>query len=161
EENGIVDIRWRNLLKDIQWKQQPSLPSQELIQEEKSKCIRHGVTVIPIPRRYRRGQVLYSDEITHGFPGEEVLIFWGVIYENRDHVYWNHSKIQYTVVQGEQKLFPRLWDTGREGGRNIERQALLQDVEKGTFQIALTLSAGFRKNRGREVAISWTAFRTG
>ncbi|MDE6700030.1 MAG: hypothetical protein K2K10_03315 [Acetatifactor sp.] len=161
EENGIVDIRWRNLLKEFRWKQQPSLPSQELIQEEKSKCIRRGVTVIPIPGRYRRGQVLYSDEIAHGFPGEEVLIFWGVIYENRDHVYWNHSKIQYTVVQGEQKLFPRLWDTGREGGRNIERQALLQNVEKGTFQIALTLSAGFRKNRGREVAISWTAFRTG
>lgn len=185
EENGIIDLRWRNLLKEFKWKSGPPLPQppypasppqeppvcpesgnipewlQGLIQEEKNKCIRRGVTVIPIPGRYRRGQVLYSDEIAHGFPGEEVLICWGVIYENQDHVYWNHSKTQYTVVQGEQKLFPKLWDTGREGGRNIERQALRQNVEKGTFQIALTLSGGFKKNRGREVAISWTVFRTG
>lgn len=118
-----------------------------------------GVTVIPIPGRCRRGQILYSDEISHGFPGEEVLICWGVIYENSDYVYWNHSKVQYTVVQGDQKLFPGLWDTGREAGQSIGRQAIRQNVEKGTFQIALTLSAGHRKNRGREVAISWTAFR--
>lgn len=175
EENGIVDIRWRNLLKNFKRAPQPPLPRpplprpplpQPLPPQEPSACpekgakdVRRGVTVIPIPGHYRRGQILYSDEIAHGFPGEEVLIYWGVIYENRDHVYWNHSKVQYTVVQGEQKLFPGLWDTGREGGRNIERQALRQNVEKGTFQIALTLSAGFRKSRGREVAISWTAFR--
>lgn len=181
EENGIIDIRWRKLLKGFKKEPRPPFPHlpkpseklpdspergnipqwlRELTEEERSRNINRGMTVISIPRRCRRGQILYSDEISHGFPGEEVLICWGVIYENRDYVYWNHSKVQYTIVQGDQKLFPKLWDTGREAGKLIERQALRQNVEKGTFQIALTLSAVPRKNRGREVAITWTAFRT-
>ncbi len=171
EENGIVDIRWRNLLKSFQAGMRPPLPpppspkppgEPPFVPKPPVKPpvdSSRGVTVIPIPGRCRRGQILYSDEISHGFPGEEVLICWGVIYENSDYVYWNHSKVQYTVVQGDQKLFPGLWDTGREAGQSIGRQAIRQNVEKGTFQIALTLSAGHRKNRGREVAISWTAFR--
>ncbi len=155
EENGIVDIRWRYAIKRSKPEPRPRKPAEE----EKSRRVNRGLTVISIPRHYRRGQILYSDEISHGFPGKEVLICWGVIYENCNHVYWNRSKVQYTVVQGDQKLFPGLWDTGREGGQSIERQALRQNVEKGTFQIALTLSAGYRKCRGREVAITWTAFR--
>lgn len=170
EENGIVDIRWRNLLKSFQAGMRPPSPppfpgppgEPPFVPKPSVKPpvdSSRGVTVIPIPGRCRRGQILYSDEISHGFPGEEVLICWGVIYENSDYVYWNHSKVQYTVVQGDQKLFPGLWDTGREAGQSIGRQAIRQNVEKGTFQIALALSAGHRKNRGREVAISWTAFR--
>jgi len=182
EQNGIVDIRWRGLLKKYRHfpppgpkrplqpeYKPPSAPEpvppqpgfipkqiQELLAEAWEKRVYRGVAVIPIPRRYRRGQVLVSEEISHGFPGEEVFIWCGRVYEEHNYAYWERDKSRYYVLHGSEELFPEAWDSGWE----IEKQALWQDVEAGTFQIALTLSKGHRKNRSREVAISWIAVRT-
>ncbi len=184
EENGIVDIRWRSLLKRLGRESGPFLPEplppkfpppvspkpgivperlKELVRESRREGIRQGVTTIPVPDRYRRGQVLYSEEISHGFPGEEVLIWWGVRYEGCHFMYGNCGRVPYSVVCGAQELFSQKWDAGWEsrwnGNRDIREQALRQNVEKGTFQIALTLSKSFRRSRGREVTVSWIAIR--
>lgn len=59
------------------------------------------------------------------------------------------------MIQGDEGLFPE-----QKGGWEIEKQALRQNVAEGTFQIALTLSKGKRRNRIREVAVSWIAVRS-
>lgn len=183
EENGIVDIRWRKLFKSLN-PNPPVLPGpyppgplppcpippcpeppktglteeqvRELLEEEREKRMRRGIAVIPIPRHYRRGQILLSEEIGHGFPGEEVFLWCGKIREEQHYAYWERSKMQYDVIQGAEKLFAR--EGG--GGWEIEQQAVRQNVEKGTFQIALTLARHFRKSPYKEVAVSWIAVRT-
>lgn len=168
EENGIVELRWRSLLKNPvpvlplppQPEPQPA-PSPcppetftPLFQEEWKQHIHRGITVIPVPKRYRRGQVLLSEEISHGFAGEEVMISCGRLREAEGRIHWERDKQPFFVVQGDGRLFP-----GEKGGWEIERQALRQDVVQGSFQIALTLGKGKRRNRPGEVAISWTAVR--
>lgn len=166
EENGIVDISWRSLLKScLPSLPQPETPAPEpplpeqlqgLIGEEWEKRVRRGVAVIPVPKRYRRGQVLFSEEISHGFSGEEVLLWCGRLRKDRFPVYWEHDERQYSVISGQESLFPENGDCGWE----IEKQALRQNVGAGTFQIALTLSKGRRRKRIEEVAVLWIAVRS-
>ncbi|MCM1113070.1 MAG: hypothetical protein NC399_07455 [Muribaculum sp.] len=191
EEDGIVEIPWRGLLKRLGGKRNPFWtkpplpePSPELpppafpkpdaapeqlkewLRENRREEIRRGVAVIPVPNRYRKGRILYSEEISYGFPGEEALIRWGVLYEGCHFLYeyGNGGRPPHSIVYGEQKLFADRWEAGWEsrwnGNRDVREQALRQNVEKGTFQIAVTLSRGFRRSRGREVTISWIAYRT-
>lgn len=202
ESNGIVDIRWRGLLK-VLWQTKPpswppelppkpygpplqpcepfpSQPQQELlveqireqvqeriqkqvqelvreqIEEKREMCIRRGVTVIPVPRHYRKGRTLLSEEIAHGFPGEEVFLWCGRVFEEKNYAYWSRDKMRYSVLCGDEELFSDPDDSGWK----IDKQAIRQNVEDGTFQVALTLSKGRRRNRSREVAISWIAVKT-
>lgn len=183
QSNGIIDIRWRGLLKAL-WRDKPPLPQphepcpptqelfmeqiqeqiqkqvQELVREQleekREKCIRRGIAVIPIPRRYRKGRILISEEIAHGFPGEEVFIWCGRVFEEKNYAYWSRDKMRYFVLCGDEELFS---DSG-DSGWKIAKQAIRQNVEDGTFQVALTLSKGRRRNRSREVAISWIAVKT-
>lgn len=176
-ENGIVDVSWRGLLKNLSARQQRE--PQPLIQPPPDKppsyepspsdrprpprepaaevedCIHRGVAVIPIPKHYRRGDTLFSEEISYGFPGEEVLIWVGRMYEEPSYAYWEKERSRHVTVHGAEGLFEDGWYSGWE----IQSQALRQEIEAGTFQIALTLSKGRRKKRSREVAISWTAVR--
>lgn len=206
ESNGIVDIRWRGLLKVLwqtrppSWSHEPlpkpyrplpqpcepfpPQPRQELltqqirelvqeqlqkqiqsqvqelvreqIEEKRKMCIRRGVTVIPVPGNYRKGRTLLSEEIAHGFPGEEVFIWCGRVFEEKNYAYWSRDKMRYSVLCGDEGLFS---DPG-DSGWTINKQAIRQNVEDGTFQVALTLSGGRRRNRSREVAISWIAVNT-
>lgn len=185
EENGIVDIRWRGLLKSrTPGSLQPEYPQpyppepmptkpviplppppetgltqervRELIEEDREKRVRRGIAVISIPRHYRSGQVLLSEEISHGFPGEEVFLWCGRVHEEHQYAYWDRSRMKYHVVSGPEKLFREK----RQRGWGIEQQALRQNVEAGTFRIALTLYKGGRRDRSEEVAISWIAVRT-
>ena len=187
EENGIIDVRWRGLLKNlplgkrladtIPFEQRqdppadrgrpeparlsppPELPetSPERAQEYETECrreqVHRGVAVIPIPKRYRKGDTLFSEEISHGFPGEEVLLWLGRLYEEPSYAYWEKNSTRHAAVYGAEELFADGWYSGWE----IRQQALRQEIEAGTFQIALVLSGGRRKKRSREVAISWTA----
>lgn len=185
QENGIVDIRWRELLSDVRpmppepgpIRPQPPEPGpiepgpiepgppgrliteeqlRELLEKDRESRIRRGITVIPIPKRYRRGQVLYSEEIQHGFPREEVFLWCARVQEERNYAYWNRSKMQYSLFSGQENLFAE----GREQrGWGIEKQALRQDVEKGTFRIGITLDKRGRRKQ-EEVAISWIAIRS-
>lgn len=181
QENGIVDIRWRSLLKDSRPftpppvpavpqpalplpapqpappAQAPVLPAQfaEAFGEEWGKHICRGVAVIPVPKHYRKGQVLLSEEISYGFAGEEVSIWCGRLRETTGHVYWERDKKSFFVIQGDEGLFPE-----QKGGWEIEKQALRQNVAEGSFQIALTLSKGSRRNRIREVAVSWIVVKS-
>lgn len=168
EENGILDIRWRGLMRKMrqesgsQYEVRPqpeTVPRQDLPQAEPGtqplQHIHRGVAIVSVPKRYRKGRVLLSEEISHGFPGEEVFLWCGRVYEEPNYAYWEHRETQYSVLQGAEGLFPDSWDSGWE----IEKQAVRQDVDEGTFQIALTLSKGRRRRRCREVAISWIAFR--
>lgn len=181
DENGIVDIRWRSLLKNRQSLTSPQplpvtpppalpLPAPTVppipapyppegfaghFGEEWGKHICRGVTVITVPKHYRKGQVLLSEEISHGFAGEEVSIWYGRLRETGGHVYWERDKKSFFVIQGDEGLFPE-----QKGGWEIERQALRQNVAEGTFQIALTLTKGRRRNRIREVAVSWIAVKS-
>ncbi len=179
-ENGIVDIRWRGLLKSLTLPGQreprplpqppadrppsyepppsdkPRPPEEPMAGgEDWEKRIRRGVAVIPIPKHYRRGDTLFSEEISYGFPGEEVLIWVGRMYEEPSYAYWEKERSRHVTVHGAEELFEDGWYSGWE----IQSQALRQEIEAGTFQIALTLSKGRRKKRSREVAISWTAVR--
>lgn len=191
ERSGIVDIRWRGVLKMLrrflpQKPYEPSLPSpceplppglpehvpprphsgvskeqvQELVREEMEKkreqYIRRGIAVIPVPKRYRRGRILFSEEIAHGFAGEEVFLWCGRVFEEKNYAYWNRDKTRYSVLSGAESLFP----DSKDSGWKIDRQAVRQNVEDGTFQVALTLSKGRRRNRSGEVAISWIAVKT-
>lgn len=188
ERNGIVDIRWRGLLKALlpqpsfpPYEPQPSPPlpqpgpdplplpvqpglsreqvqelAREQIEEKREQCIRRGIAVIPVPRHYRRGRTLFSEEIAHGFPGEEVFLWCGRVLEGKNYAYWSRDKMRYFVLNGAEGLFP---DSG-DSGWKIDKQAVKQNVEEGTFQIALTLSKGRRRGRDREVAISWIAVKT-
>ncbi len=180
ERSGLIDIKWRGLLKLLRQNampqprpfeplppqpspQQPG-PSREQIQEmireqaeeEREKCIRRGIAVIPIPRHYRKGRILVSEEIAHGFPGEEVFLWCGRVFEEKNYAYWTRDKMRYFVLSGDEGLF----SDPRDSGWKIEKQAVRQNVEAGTFQVALTLSKGRRRNRSREVAISWIAVKT-
>ena len=175
EENGIIDIRWRGLLRNFNPikpipspvvpepvppppKPSEALPEwiKELVHKERDMCIRRGIAVISIPKHYRKGQVLLSEEISHGFPGEEVFIWWGEISEERNYAFWDRNKMRYSVIQGEQRLFD---DTSGKGW-HIQKHALRQNVEAGTFELAITFSGKFWTYKGREVAISWIAFKT-
>ncbi len=193
ESNGIVDIRWRGLLKVLlsslssssrpcetqpspprgplpphQQEPLPPLPRYGLSREQvleligeqiegkREKYIRRGVTVISVPKRYRKGRTLYSEEIAHGFPGEEVFLWCGRVLEEKNYAYWSREKMRYSVLTGAEGLFP---DSG-DSGWKIDKQAVRQNVKDGTFQVALTLSKGRRRNRSREVAISWIAVKT-
>ncbi len=183
QENGIVDIRWRSLLKNLTPLPQPFTPPQPILpqpepiplppspvpapspylpetfsplfQEEWEQHIHRGVTVIPVPKHYRKGQVLLSEEISHGFAGKEVMLYCGRLREAGGHIYWERDKKSFLVVQGDEGLFPE-----QKGGWEIEKQALRQNVAEGSFQIALTLTKGRRRNRITEVAISWTAVKS-
>ncbi|MCM1100743.1 MAG: hypothetical protein NC079_02665 [Clostridium sp.] len=134
------------------------------IWEKQTRCVRTGILTIPIPEHYKRGQVLLSEEISHGFPGEEVWIRWGVMYRQPGLLFRDTGKDRYAVIRGDQSLFEDRWGGDGNAGWDIARQALRQDVERGTFRIALTLSGGRRKYRrywNREVVISWMVFRIG
>lgn len=206
ESNGIVDIRWRGLLK-VLWQTKPptwfpeplpkpygpqpqpcepfpSQPQQELltqqvrelvqeqlpkqiqsqvqelvreqIEEKREMYIRRGVTVIPVPRHYRKGRTLLSEEIAHGFPGEEVFLWCGRVFEEKNYAYWSRDKMRYSVLCGDEELFSNPDDSGW----TINKRAIRQNVEDGTFQVALTLSGSRRRNRSREVAILWIAVKT-
>lgn len=112
--------------------------------------------IIAVPNRYRKGQVLYSEEVSHGFPGEEVLVWCGRVREEESYAYWERDRKQYRVFGGDEGLF-----SGRQDGWEIRRQAVAQDVEAGTFRIAVTLAGRGRRSAGGEVAVSWTAVRIG
>lgn len=174
EENGIIEIRWRGLLQRVssmptslqpmpipQAPETPGLPepipSPEPMPREAGaeSLIHRGMTVIPIPRRYRRGDTLFSEEIEHGFPGEEVILWLDRMYEENNYAYWEHHRTRYAAIHGVDELFADGWESGWE----IRKQAIRQDIEAGTFQIALVLSGARRKNRSKEVAVSWTAVR--
>lgn len=166
EENGIIDVKWRNLLQRVSFQQRPMpqpispMPQPEKLPEpipwqaDESR-IHRGITVIAIPRRYRRGDTLFSEEIVHGFPGEEVFLWLDRIYEEINYAYWEHDRTRFAAVHGSDELFPDGWDSGWK----IQKQAVRQNIEAGTFQIALVLSGGRRRNRSKEVAVSWTAVR--
>lgn len=127
---------------------------KELLEEEREKYIRRGVAVITIPKRYRKGQVIFSDKIFHGFRGEEVLLWCGRMLEEANWVYWERGRKQYRIFCGDEGLFSEELD-----GCRIVRKAVRQNVEEGSFQIALTLSGRNRRSRSREVAVSWVAMR--
>ena len=181
EENGILDIRWRKLLKQI-WSSvfppcvppevRPPMPPEappflrpeellteeqfwELTEADRESRTNRGVTVIPVPRRYRKGRVLLSEEIPHGFPGEEVLLRCARVWEEPSYAYWEKDRKRYKIIQGDEELFSDLYD-----GQKIVKKAVLQNVEEGTFRIALTLNKSSRRSRSKEVAISWTAVRS-
>lgn len=130
----------------------------KLLAEERNGRCKRGVTVIPIPKHYKRGQVLFSDEISHGYPGEEVFLWCGRVWEEHNYAYWDREKTKYVITHGSEVLFS---DIGGNGWM-IENQSLRQNVDAGTFQIALTLAKGRRGKRymEREVAVSWIAVRT-
>lgn len=166
ERSGIADIQWgglRNTLRRAGQSQQeqPRYQIQDMIreklEEQRKQCIRRGIAVIPIPRHYRKGRILLSEEIAHGFPGEEVLIWCGRAFEEKNYAYWSRDKMRYFVLCGEESLF----SDSEDSGWKIRQQAIRQNVEDGTFQVALTLSKGRRRNRDREVAISWIAVKPG
>lgn len=185
EENGIVEIRWRSLLKNPTpvlpfaplIPPQPETPEPALLpapppeasepalqppeasaprfQEEWERHVRRGVAVIPVPKRYRKGQVLLSEEIAHGFAGEEVMICCGRLREAGGHIYWERDKKSFYVIQGDEQLFPE-----QKGSWEIGQQALRQNVAEGSFRIALTLRKGKRRKRPEEVAVSWIAIKS-
>lgn len=164
EENGIIDIRWRGLLKDLtaqplcpgQPSRKPARPAEapKPLQESISE-VHRGVAVISIPKHYRKGDTLFSEEIAHGFPGEEVFLWLERMYEEPSYAYWEKDSTRHAAVHGADDLFADGWYSGWE----IQKQALRQEIEAGTFQIALILSRGRRKKRSKEVAVSWTAVR--
>lgn len=190
EENGILDIRWRRLFKHSRpypippaprppWPPEPApgppqpvpMPPQppvqppegilterrfwELVGEDRAGRINRGILVIPVPKRCRKGQVLFSEEVSHGFPGEEVFLRCGRVWEEQSYAYWEKDRKRYRIIHGSEGLFSDVCD-----GQEIERQAVLQNVESGTFQVALTLGRRCRRKRSKEVAISWIAVRS-
>lgn len=120
------------------------------------KYMRSGVAVISIPKRYKKGQVLLSEEISHGFLGKEVFLWCGRVREDKTHAYWERSKKEYRVLSGAEALFGEAGDDGK-----IKQMALRQNVAKGTFQIALTLEGRIRRSHSKEVVMAWTALRLG
>lgn len=180
EENGILDVRWRSLLNYMRsvlpafptpspvpppgpplpgpstpWEEQEAARLlKELLSEEKESRIHRGIAVIPLPRRCRRGRVIFSDKIFHGFPGEEVLLWCGRVLEEQYYVYWKRGEKHYRILSGEEGMFPE-----EQSCRHVRQYAILQDVEEGSFQIALRLDRKNRRSRSGEVAVSWTAIR--
>lgn len=177
EENGIVDIRWRNVLKHIWHVPLPPKPlpppppspgpmpwedmitrkqAQELMEEDRKNRIHKGIAKIPVPKFYRRGQTLFSGEIFHGFPGEEVFLWCGRVSEPYKHELWERKEIRHKIICGDEELFEEIH--GKEW--RIKQQAVRQNVEAGTFQIALTLAGRCWQERGKEVVISWIAVKS-
>lgn len=130
---------------------------EKILKEEYGRRIHRGVTVVEVPGRYKRGQVLYSPPIEHGFGAAEVLISCGRIYEDNNPAYWEKERVLHTVMYGAEALFTER----HEKGWRIAAHALEKNIEEGTFRIAVTLQKGRKRNAGREVAISWTAVKTG
>lgn len=182
EESGIIDIRWRGLLKNLQAGSHPAdreppahsgqpvrppeMPPERVPERPPERAyerppagrrelVHRGVAVIPIPKRYRKGDTLFSEEISHGFPGEKVFLWLERLYEEPSYAYWEKNSTRHAAVHGADDLFADGWYSGWE----IQRQALRQEIEAGTFQIALVLAKGRRGRRNREVAVSWTAVR--
>ncbi len=164
EENGIMDIRWRGLLKAMPGMRPPAPPispfapaiaGQPPEREEKEPEIHRGVVRIPVPRFYRKGKTLLSEKISHGFPGYEVWLRIGRVYEETNYAYWEEEKIKHTVIQGTEELFQDI----DEADWRIRKYAIRQNVEDGTFQIAIVLSKEPFRKCSREVAVSWTAVR--
>lgn len=181
EENGIIDIRWRGLLKNLRSREpyfpgpvppvEPPKPYPQRDPEHprdpepprdpehppggRWEQVHRGVAVIPIPKRYRKGDTLFSEEISHGFPGEEVFIWLERLHEEPSYAYWEKERTRHAAVHGADDLFADGWYSGWE----IQKQALRREVEAGTFQIALILSRGRRRRQCREVAMAWTAVR--
>lgn len=172
EENGIIDIRWRGLLKSLRIREpyfpgpappvEPPRPRPEKDPEHPEHSpagrweqVHRGVAVISVPKRYRKGETLFSEEISHGFPGEEVFVWLERLYEEPSFAYWERNSTRHAAVYGDEGLFADGWYSGWE----IQKQALRREIEAGTFQIALTLSRGRRKRQCREVAMAWTAVR--
>lgn len=161
EESGIIDIRWRGLLKNLHPVRPPEMPkappviTPEPTSESRCEQVHRGVAVIHIPKHYRKGDTLFSEEISHGFPGEEVFLWLERLYEEPSYAYWEKNSTRHAAIHGADDLFADGWYSGWE----IRKQALRQEIEAGTFQIALILSRGRRRKRSREVAVSWTAVR--
>lgn len=184
EENGILDIRWRKFLKHKRPyplppaprplpppEPMPSMPPEspfqppegllteqrfrELADEDRRGRIKRGILVIPVPKRYRKGQVLFSEEISHGFPGEEVFLQCGRVWEEQSYAYWEKDRKRYRIIHGSDDLFADVCD-----GQEIVKQAVLQNIESGTFQVALVLGKRRRRKSSKEVAISWIAVRS-
>lgn len=128
----------------------PSVPEHTEIR------VRRGVTSVPVPKGYRWGQILYSEEIAHGFGREEVAIWYGRVREEKNYAYWEKEKVKHMVIEGMEALFQKTAPSGWQ----IEYQALKKNIEEGTFQIALTLRKGRGRIRDKEIVISWTAVRT-
>lgn len=183
EESGIVDIRWRGLLKRMYPTPEPVPPGQHRFPEPVQPgqhhlpepvqlplpesvpspetplalCFRQGIAIISVPRRYRRGQVLLSEEISHGLSGKGVLIYCGRMYEERNYEFWEKSRNKHFIISGQEALF----EEKGQGGWYIEGQAVRQNIEAGSFRIAVTLRKGQRRKRDREVAVSWLAVTSG
>lgn len=159
EENGIVDIRWRGLLRQLHpdGEHPPHFPENPPEPVPPPICFRRGIAVISVPRRYRRGQVLFSEEIFHGFQEKGVLVCCGRVYEDSGCKFWEKEQKKHCVVSGDEALF----DGTDQGGWYIEKQAVRQNVEAGSFRIAVTLRKGRKRYRDREVAVSWTAVADG
>lgn len=128
---------------------------QELLKADRKERFRRGVAVISVPRRYKNGQVLLSEEISHSFPGEEVFLWCGRVWEEPNYAYWDRDKAKYSITQGAEYMFPQM----NKSGWVIEGQAFCQDVDAGTFRIAVTLRKGRKRSREKEVAVSWIAVR--
>lgn len=177
EENGILDVRWRGVPGYVH-SLQPAFPAplppppvlpgppapieeseirqmlEELLSAERENHIHRGIAVIPLPKRWRRGHVVFSDKIFHGFPGQEVLLWCGRVLEEQYYVYWKRGEKQERILSGEEGMFPE-----EQSCQRVRQYAFLQDVGEGSFQIALRLERKNRRNRSREVAVSWTAMR--
>lgn len=184
EENGILDIRWRRFFKHNRPYPMPPVPRpprppspskplrpgppfrppegllteeqfRELLEKDRTSRINRGILVIPVPKRYRKGQILFSEEVSHGFPGQEVFLRCGRVWEEQSYAYWEKDRKRYRIIHGSEGLFPDVCD-----GQEIVKQAVLQNVEAGTFQVALILGKRSRRKRSKEVAISWIAVRS-
>lgn len=129
---------------------------REIIECKREEHIRRGVTVIPIPKHCRNGRVLYSEVISHGFPGEEVMIRYGRVWKETDYSYWERDKKRYTFFYEREDLFPPMENSGWQAAE----YGLKQNLEEGTFQIAVKLTRHCRKVHEKEIAVSWTAIRT-
>lgn len=159
-ENNIIDIRFRYLLKmqeplPLPKQMPPQNPRMPQGNQPKGKKVRRGVAVIPVPKGYKRGRILFSEEIFHGFPGEEVFVQWGRIYEERNYAYWEQTEKKHSVIFGVEDLF----EEAAGSGWMIEEQAVKQNVNAGTFQIALTLQKIRHRPQNKEIAIAWMVYQ--
>lgn len=130
---------------------------KELFEEKWEERVHRGVTVFQIPRHYKKGQVLYSETISHGFPGEEVILWYGRVREETNYAFWERDKKRHFVIQGREELFRN--GNGRK--RPALEYALEVNIEEGSFRIALTLQKKcFKRYEESEVAVSWVALKT-
>lgn len=129
----------------------------ELFEEKWEERVHRGVTVFQIPKHYKKGQVLYSETISHGFPGEEVILRYGRVREETNYAFWERDKKRHFVIQGREELF----STGKGRKRPVLDYAVEVNIEEGSFRIALTLQKKcFKRYEESEVAVSWVALKT-